>query len=229
MEPFTLSGNSNVFLEEGQTVDENTELLPFRKPSGEFWTTKDCWDHKVLGYAYPETQHWNFATDEEYRASVEAIITNLYGATGTEEFFSRQAVPGGLAFMNPVGTFTEWTIEMQAYPRQLPKNFMLKFSFIGDFSSDPSIDVGRWMRLMPSHHDSKLVGPRKNRRVHKRATTLEQTFEGTITLTSHLLAQIRAGKLKSLNAEDVESFLRDKLTWKLYSVCNLIVDCFPTC
>lgn len=207
-----------MFLEDGQTVDENTELLPFRRPSGEFWTVKDCWDHKLLGYTYPETQPWNFATDEEYRASVEAVIANLYGASGTEEFVGRQAVPGGLALANPVGTFTEWTIEMQASLRQLPANFILGFSFIGDFSSDPNIDVGRWVRLMPSRRESKMVGPRNKRQIPKRASTLEKPFEGTITLTSHLLAQIRAGKLNSLSAEDVEPFLKDKLTWKLYSV-----------
>lgn len=213
MESSNIDNHGNVFLENGQTIDENTELLPFRTASGDFWTTKDCWDHTVLGYVYPETQRWKYASDKDYRESIATVISKLYGGSEKEQLSEQHATAGVHALLTKDGTFTDWTIQAQASPSGLPSTFVVRFSLVRDFSSDPSIDAGTWMILNPSDHAHTAMG------MAKRASTLEQKYEGTLSLTAHLLDQVAAGELGSLDARHVVPFLKDKLTWKVYSVC----------
>ncbi|KAH7357380.1 hypothetical protein BKA66DRAFT_515471 [Pyrenochaeta sp. MPI-SDFR-AT-0127] len=211
MESSNIGSNGNVFLENGQTIDENTQLLPFKKSSGDFWTTKDCWDHTVLGYAYPETQRWKYGSDEDYRESVVKVISKLYGGSEKGQLSSQQVTADAQALLTKDGTFTDWTIQTQASPSGLPSTFVVHFSLVGDFSSDPSIDVGTWMILNPTDHTLEV------KHMAARDSTIEQKYEGTISLTAHLLDEAATGRLASLDAKDVVPYLKDKLAWKVYS------------
>ncbi|KAF1842823.1 Di-copper centre-containing protein [Cucurbitaria berberidis CBS 394.84] len=222
MEPFKLR-NGNRFLEDGQMVNNRTALLPFRKESGDFWTTKDCWNHTVLGYTYPETQPWKYDSDEDYRVAIKAIISNLYGGNARTQLTTPPASGGGHILLAKNGTFTDWTIETQASAHGLPPTFVVRFSLVGDFSSDPSIDAGTWMILMPTDHNSMAHTSRRAKQKSERASTIDQTLKGTVGLTAHLLDQVAAGKLKSLNSEDVVPYLKDKLTWKVYSGDGVLI------
>lgn len=53
----------------------NTPLAPFYKPRDgnddhAFWTSADVRSTDVFGYAYPETQYWNFSTLEKYQEDI---------------------------------------------------------------------------------------------------------------------------------------------------------------
>ncbi|CAO2656503.1 Nn.00g053060.m01.CDS01 [Neocucurbitaria sp. VM-36] len=218
MEPAKLR-SGNVFLEPGQEVDNKTALLPFRKATGEFWTTLDSWDHTVLGYTYPELQRWEYKSDEEYRAAINTTISNLYTGNSRQKLQAHHATADSRVLLAQNGTFTDWTIETQASALDLPSTFVVRFFLVGDFSSDTSIDAGTWMILMPSDHNSNpQITHQPTKQPSKRVSTLDdQTLHGTLSLTTHLIDQVAARKLESLDPRDVVPYLKDKLTWKVYA------------
>ena len=204
-----IGNTGNVWLESDAKVDANTELLPFRKKSGGFWTTNDVRNTTTLGYAYPETLRKGSTSEEEHADAVSAAVTQLYGSSARSRLKVQHVAAGGHEVLANDGTFTDWTINTQAFSHRLPGSFVVRFSLVGDFSSDQVVDVGSWVKLMPSDHGNHM---------HKRASTLQKTYEGSICLTAPLLDQIAAGKLGSLEAKDVVPFLKDKLTWKVLNV-----------
>jgi len=61
-------------------VDEtnHTPLAPFRKNQHDYWTSDAIKRTATFGYAYPETQRWKFANEEDYQS---AILDSLKGTT----------------------------------------------------------------------------------------------------------------------------------------------------
>ena len=208
-----VGSEGNVFIEEEQEIDADTPLLPFRKRSGGFWTTKDSWDHTVLGYTYPELQKWRHDSEQEYRASVIASISRLYGGSSRSQLTSKNAGVGGsnIGMLANDVIFTEWTIETQASVSGLPPTFVVRFSLVDKSSSGAGVDAGTWMILKPSDHQQR-----------RRTTTIseQQSLNGTLSLTAHLLDEVAAGRLASLEADAVVPFLKDRLMWKVHSVCS---------
>ncbi len=212
-----IGNTGNLFLENGMWVSGQTELLPFRKRSttGGYWTTDDCWNQTVLGYTYPELQPWQYSSAEEYQASVTASISRLYGGSALSQLLAQKAaaqeisgehnVPGLFIDVEQL-RFTEWIIQTHA-SECLPPPFVVQFIF-SDGPGNDTIDVGTWMVLMPSDQ-----GDMSNSATH------QPPYNGTISLTAHLLDRISAGWLKSLDAEDVVPYLQDNLGWNVYSVC----------
>ncbi|CBX95782.1 similar to tyrosinase [Plenodomus lingam JN3] len=191
--------NGNVFLENHQLVNDTTSLLPFRRANGAFWQTRDTYDTRVLGYAYPETQAWDFASTAAYRAHVTSAVATLYGSkTRALLLQSKNQVTGGLlgASLHDDDTFTDWTIEFAVAP----------------------VDVGAWTRLTPATHEraTTSVGRGQKGVLAERATG-QDVVRGTTGLTTHLLDQIQAGQLESLGADHVVPFLRERLVWKVLS------------
>ena len=43
----------------------------------EYWTSEGVRQTSIFGYAYPETQEWNFKTDKEYRAAILKALQDL--------------------------------------------------------------------------------------------------------------------------------------------------------
>jgi hypothetical protein len=66
---------------ENSTETDTSPLTPFREDSTEFWTSNSARETKTFGYAYPETQPWNFANQSQYQQSVRAAVARLYGST----------------------------------------------------------------------------------------------------------------------------------------------------
>ncbi|KAF2026103.1 tyrosinase [Setomelanomma holmii] len=215
--PTDIGNNGNVWLEDGTTVDANTTLLPFRKSSGGFWTTNDSRNTTTFGYAYPETVRARAQSDEDYWTGVNAAITTLYGSSIRATLSGKIGSAGqtlplastGTSLLANDGTFTDWEIYTTAQPLDLPPTFVVRFSLVGDFSSDAPVDVGTWTKLMPaSHGQAGKV---------KRASLTDVPYQGRISLTASLIDCIAVGKLASLNAADVVPYLKDKLTWKVIS------------
>jgi tyrosinase len=92
------------------------------------------------------------------------------------------------------------------------------FSLVGDFSSDPTTEIGIWTRM---NVDGPGSGSWKARQVERKAkglNTIDQGLTSAIGLTSSLLDQITAGKLENLDSEAVLPYLEAHLTWNVYGV-----------
>lgn len=61
----------------GSFEDANSPLKPFRLQAG-FWTSTVASETESLGYAYPETERWNFPTTQLYQRSVREAVSRLY-------------------------------------------------------------------------------------------------------------------------------------------------------
>ncbi|KAF2464024.1 Di-copper centre-containing protein [Lindgomyces ingoldianus] len=70
--------SANFMLAENANVNSLTSLWPFRKSSSEYWTSEDVKETTTFGYAYPETQRWNFASDVAFSNSVAEKFNGLY-------------------------------------------------------------------------------------------------------------------------------------------------------
>jgi tyrosinase len=222
--PENIGTNGNVFLEDGSTVDADTPLLPFRNPSGDFWTPNTIRDTKTFGYAYPETIHSaekagpsktnvNFATFDGSARGINASIARLYGVST----HSRLLITGPTAGLDATATkFTDWSILTSSSSQA---TFVARFFFVGDFSSDPVVDVGSWVRMMPSSHTRSTALADKG--------DARKKFEGKLSLTSSLLDAISEGKLTSLKEKDVVPFLKGGLSWRVLDVSELLLIAKP--
>ncbi|KAF2622028.1 tyrosinase [Macroventuria anomochaeta] len=212
LQPSNVGSAGNVFVEDNTVVDGDTPLLPFRHNPGSFWTTNEAMDWRLFGYDYPETQSAN-------TASAQATVAQLYSGSVRGRVAAGQTGGVGHHFMPGMeeSSYTDWVINTAAAPLDLPPTFVVQFSLVGDFSSDASTDVGMWSVLMPMDHNKAKRSLREAEKLTKRATAADMTLHGTVSLTSSLLDQIDAGKLQSLDEQDVVPFLREKLTWKVYS------------
>ena len=59
----------------------DTKLAPFYKDETNFWTSADVRSTHTFGYAYPETQRWNFKNTDEYRLDIGERLEKLYPAS----------------------------------------------------------------------------------------------------------------------------------------------------
>jgi tyrosinase len=210
MEPSTIGPHGNVYLEDNQVVDASTPLLPFRRTPGEFWTFNDCRDTTVLGYAYPETQRWKYDSNDIYQADVNAVIASLYGGRARAKLMTQHVTAGSQMLLSHNNTFTDWTIESSVAASKFPATFVVSFSLVSLFQSDPSVNVGSWMVLMPEHKNEVHTS--------KRPATSEKRLNGTTSITSHLIDRVNAGVLGSLEPADVVPYLSEYLTWNVYKV-----------
>ncbi|RAR06516.1 Di-copper centre-containing protein [Stemphylium lycopersici] len=217
MQPSAIGTQGNVFLEDRQIITADTELIPFRKSPGAFWTTNDCRRTTVLGYAYPETQDWTYASDFAYQTAVNATISNLYSGRIRSQIAlaQQQGTAFGAVLSSNGNTFTDWSVETQAPASGMSDTFIVGFSLVGTCESDAVVDAGSWMVLRPRHED----GGRVRVRVRGEAVgeggekKVEEVLTGTTSLTSHLIDRVNEGRLASLSREDVVPYLTESLSW----------------
>ena len=115
----------------------------------------------------------------------------------------------GQALLDNNNTYTEWTIETQATASRLPPTFMVSFSLIGIFQSDPIIDLGSWMMLMPERDDVRTMDVQSKS---------ENKMNGTTSITTYLVDRVNANELSSLDPNDVVPYLSSYLTWNVHDV-----------
>ncbi|KXX72895.1 Tyrosinase [Madurella mycetomatis] len=64
----------------GEVQTADTPLAPFWDKSGsKFWTSAEIKDTTTFGYAYPETQQWQYPDYPTYQAAIRRAVTALYG------------------------------------------------------------------------------------------------------------------------------------------------------
>ena len=231
LQPESIDANVNrstFWAPKGTTVDANYGLVPFWKDENTFWTSEQVRNNDVFGYAYPETQYWNFLTDEEWRNDVRGTIQKLYPSSARATFTNAIARGSDLSHLVEEGnTFVDWAIEAKASAKEMPASFKAHFSLVGDFSSDKSIEVGMWARMTTGDHDKGAWKDHQRARREKRHSTMDQSLSNTQSLTSDLLTQIADSKLESLDPTVVVPYLKRHLTWNVFAVhhglsCSLI-------
>jgi tyrosinase len=202
LNPENIGPNGNVFLEDNQIVDGDTQLLPFRKPDGNgFWTTNDVHDTRVFGYAYPETSTGH---------SAGAAIANLYSSSARAlikstniKIHTKQAVAsenaGALSYASD-NTYTDYLIHGST--KTALSTFSATFYFVPTFSPGRDlVEVGSWVNVIMQRPQQELMHA-----------------NGTISLTSALMDRIANGELESLDTQDVVPYLAAYLVWQIRDV-----------
>jgi tyrosinase len=217
LEPSNVGTNGNVFIEDDSTVDADTPLLPFRKTPDSFWTTNEARDTTVFGYAYPETR----SADQ---SAAQAAVSRLYSGSTRARLTEQIGPAQGHFMLNEDRTFTDWVIKISADTRKLPPTFVVQFSLVGDFSSDPVKEIGMWSILMPMDHNKTEHGGRQEGVVQRRSES-NGIVEGSVGITANLIDTIWDGALDTLRPEDVYPFLKNRLAMNVYSVrpCSVVI------
>ncbi|KAF2187121.1 Di-copper centre-containing protein [Zopfia rhizophila CBS 207.26] len=216
VEPKSVGYSGTFTIPDKTIVDADTPLSPFWNTPNTFWTTNGVRDTTVLGYAYPETKRWTYESPEKYKEGVNAAVANLYSASARARLTGNAVTGGDLKHINADNSFMDWSINMQASPVLLPGTLTVRFSLIGEFSSDPVAEVGAWHVLIPENHEME-------RRKVEQDSIPELKLKGTVSLTASLLDDIAAGKLESLNQNQVLPYLKQKLTWKVYAANGTVI------
>ena len=213
------SGSGGLWAPAHITVDANWGLQPFWKNEHSFYTSYDVRDTAVFGYAYPETQAWDYASEDSWRRAVTAYVAWTY-PMGARSMLTENGAEsaGGLSHLLTNSTFTDWSIAITALTKRLPGTFHVEFVFAGISSADADTAVvGQWMQLMPqgTNEDWKSYGAESKT---KRFSTLEPTKNGTVSLTMSLIDQVAAGQLASLDVDAVVPYLQGHLGWRVTGV-----------
>lgn len=90
------ASQETVTTEAGTLETETSDLTPFWASSDAFWNSDGVRKTGTLGYAYPETQSWNFKTPQEYSANVRATVRKLYGGSSLASILA-DSTPGNLS------------------------------------------------------------------------------------------------------------------------------------
>jgi tyrosinase len=213
------SGSGGLWAPTHATIDANWGLQPFWKDEQSFYTSYDVRNTAVFGYAYPETQSWDYASEDDWRRAVTAYIAQTYPTRARTMLTENGAQSaGGLAHLLTNSTFTDWSIVITASTEELPGTFRVEFVFTDSTSTDADAPVvGQWMQLMPMGTNKHWKTSREGRKI-KRFSALEVTRNGTVSLTTGLLDQVMAGQLAGLNAEAVVPYLMEHLAWRVTGV-----------
>ncbi|KAA8573382.1 hypothetical protein MFRU_053g00020 [Monilinia fructicola] len=221
---------STYTIKAGSIQDASTPLTPFYAPGGNnsFWSSTDVISTEVFGYAYAETLQGGNTTEKVIKA-----INLLYGSTAPAKTISRRGSPvfparvvereveANSSYNLPVlatdGQYTEWIANIQVQKYALDKSFFVHV-FLGPFNDDPA----SWS------FEPNLVGTHcvfaKLSTDGSVAADPNQMVTGTIPLTSALLDKISKKKLESLDAEDVEPYLKENLKYRISLLDDTPID-----
>jgi tyrosinase len=83
----------NFFTETNAIEDTNSALKPFWDADGsDFWIPTNVKKTTMFGYAYPETQTWNYSSQPQYQAALRQAIAQEYGGNTLTNFLRRAVV-----------------------------------------------------------------------------------------------------------------------------------------
>ncbi|KAF2733266.1 Di-copper centre-containing protein [Polyplosphaeria fusca] len=206
METYNIGPHGTYAIDDNIDVNGSTPLPPFWRTDSDFWTTDQVRATQALGYVYPETMNWTYASPQDYQASVNATIAKLYSNSARARL--TQAGAHSVGTFEKSDGYTDWTLDISVAHASLPPTFVVRFSFVGAFSSDPVVEVGRFSILMPGSSERGV-------RVRD-AGEQEVQVAGHVSLTASLMDAVDEGKLANLGPGDVVPFLRDALTWRVF-------------
>ncbi|KAF1844065.1 Di-copper centre-containing protein [Cucurbitaria berberidis CBS 394.84] len=219
---------------QGEAKNGNTPLKPFTKDTaGNYFTSNDIRETRVLGYHYPET------SDRSY-SQVARAVTNLYGGGArtlskrstdeqTGQYLGRPLKEGDYhtvveiiankyssgsynihCFVGQPGGNSTQGNSTAPYP---VSNSTAPYSnSTGEADYDPSTDYTQQSNYVGSYGVLGGMKPNSHNSTYPVMTT------GTLPLTSCLQGKEFYGELKSLKPEDVESYLAEHLHYKVVGV-----------
>lgn len=90
------TGRGTYTTKAGSSETDSTDLTPFYVDSNSFWDSEGVKETETFGYAYPETQSWNYETVDKYKASINAAINQLYRGSSLATIIASSS-PGNLS------------------------------------------------------------------------------------------------------------------------------------
>jgi tyrosinase len=203
LNPESVGNNGNVYIEDNQVVDGNTQLLPFRRSDGNgFWTTNDVNDTLLFGYAYPETSlglDAGAAIAKLYSSSARTLIKSTNITVHAKQAVTEGDDDAGALSFNNSTTYTDYFV--QGSTENALGTFSATFYFNAQIPGREPIEVGSWVNaVMQQRHD------------------VSKQSNGTTSLTSGLMDRISDGDLESLDARDVVPYLKAHLEWTIRDV-----------
>jgi tyrosinase len=278
----------------GDTEDGSSPLTPFWQDSSTFYTAQSARTTQAFGYAYPETQSWNYTSTSDYQRSVKAAIVQLYGGTPSrprgflaQSFVAESAIAGGQLASVPIvsrsiahaGTpkdpqaghdksvgeskveakapatqsdqkvlevhnpsphnpgkghdnppkslapedkYKEWIVNIRAPKHSLCGTYQVHI-FIGDVPDG----VDTWVVHDNNVGTYTVLGSNPlttNCEKCRRDAGRELVVTGIIPLTETLTELISTGELRSLEANDVAPYLKEKLHWRVTQVSIIVLQ-----
>jgi tyrosinase len=233
--PNNFSGSQNApsgtfTIPKGSTQNVNSPLTPFHKnAAGDFWTTTQLRDWKVLKYTYPE-----FANSDGSKGAIASYVNKLYGpsATATAGSSKRNAIPqsqvgGGSPTSSAVPSATADATPLKAdngstyqYVANIETNrFALGGSYnIYLYNGAPSSEDPVQLLL-----DPKLIGP-MGVLAEAGMTGSDLVVSGSIPLTEVLQKEVLEGDLVDMEAANVVPYLKANLAWRIVGPDGSVVD-----
>lgn len=112
------ASEGNFTTEQGAREDANSQLKPFWDASGtKFWNSTRVKETTPFGYAYPETQKWNYSTTQAYQAALRSTVTSEYGGNVLTSFFANASaapVPTSTLAAEPAPALVSRLVERKA-------------------------------------------------------------------------------------------------------------------
>lgn len=210
-----------MWFNKGDPLSADTPLKPFWRTPTAFWTSTDAKDTKVLGYVYPETQDWKFENYTEYNRSVSKSVVRLYSGSTRDRLVGNEndIGEGEAASLQHVlvdNRYTDWEIKIQVPASSISGSFVMSFyldSVVngGVGGQREEGEVGAWILVMAAmDSDASEVETNGLDQVTKSTST--------VSLTASLLDEVAAGRLASLEEEDVVPLLKERLSWRMRAV-----------
>jgi tyrosinase len=220
---------------EGEAKNSNTPLKPFTKDTaGNYYTSNDVKETRVLGYYYPET------SDRSY-SQVARAVTNLYGGGArvltkrqtdehTGQYLGRPMKEGDYHHVVEIiankyameGSYTvhcfvgkpngNSTSGNSTAPYPVSNSTAPYNNSTGDADYDPSQDYTQQSNYVGSYG---ILGGMK---AGGGNASYPVMTSGTLPLTTCLQGKEYYGEIKSLKPEHVEPYLKENLYYKIVGI-----------
>lgn len=235
----------------GEMLDEKTDLMPFyRNHQGDFWTSESARDTVPFGYVYDDTADVSLAgpSDPDALDTLREVINEKYGQSSPSLFpndtmtlwagiqdgvianrFREDAMASGnfvpdlsqhsgipkppsSLIIDKDDHYTEWLVNVCYTIKEIDRPMSILF-FLGHVYDDPS--AWRWA--------PNLIG---NFGVFAMGSNVESGVQatGTVPLTAGLTKMVAVRFVRSLEPEDVVSYLQANLQFRVVDVNNEPVD-----
>jgi tyrosinase len=190
-------------VKEGDMDTIDTPLWPFKKPTGEYYTSRDVsaagsiWD---FGYEYPEVPVQYRGQEQELKSFTTGKINALYSPSSV---FTKKREEAANS------TRTEWLCHFVFIPAEVGATAMLEIylggeniTTIGSSSTTDDGYVGSGAalgRMTYTEHDKKM----------------------RITAAVPLTYKLEEEKIETNDAAAVVAYLKENLRWSMQKVCSL--------
>ncbi|KHN95235.1 tyrosinase precursor [Metarhizium album ARSEF 1941] len=182
----------------------NSPLTPFYQADGTFWTSDAARNWELFGYTYQDADPSQIGLPQ-LQSNLMRNINQWWGG-GRPSGLAARGDDDKTAAVVRDAHYTEWIVDIRVDTRTAVNgSFAIPF-FIGHVPADSH----EW-ESAPSHVGSVAVTA-----MHRGAATSPSAqSSSSLPLTLALLRMVRAGHIGSLDPEDVEPLLREKLQFRV--------------